>query len=138
MRRDLARRLVRFLMVGGFNTGLVYLAFKGLLAIGVHYLAAAAIGWAVGVGVSYVLNRSFTFEMTHKPQAREFGAFVGGYLLQLAVGQATYWVLIGLLGLDEDIAFLCNLVFTTAISFLFMRFVVFRHRPPQPSPAAHG
>jgi putative flippase GtrA len=137
MRRVLARSLWRFLLVGGFNTLVVYLVFKGLLALGLHYLAAAALGWAVGVGISYVLNRGFTFEVTHKPHSREFAVFVGGYLLQLAVGQLAYWVLMGVLGLSADIAFLCNLVITTAISFAFMRFVVFRHRP-QPSPAAHG
>ena len=126
MNRELVKRLLRFLLVGGFNTLVVYLAFKGLLALGVHYLVAAAIGWAVGVGISYVLNRSFTFEVTHKPHSKEFGAFVGGYLMQLVVGQATYWVLMGVLRLNADIAFACNLVFTTAISFLFMRFVVFR------------
>lgn len=137
MRRALVRNLWRFLLVGGFNTLVVYLAFKGLLAAGVHYLIAAAVGWAVGVGISYALNRSFTFEVTHKARPKEFGAFVGGYLLQLALGQLMFWVLMGLLRLDADIAFLCNLVFTTAISFLFMRFVVFRHRAPS-SPAAHG
>lgn len=129
MNRRLLKSLVRFLLVGGLNTALVYLAFKGLLAIGVHYLAAAAIGWALGVGVSYVLNRTFTFEVAHKAEPREFGAFLGVYLLQLGVGQLTYWILMGVLQLDADLAFLCNLVFTTAISFVFMRWVVFRHRP---------
>ena len=133
MKPPLLKNVVRFLLVGGLNTALVYLAFKGLLAIGTHYLLAAALGWVLGVGISYVLNRSFTFEVTHKPQAREFGAFVGGYLFQLGVGQVTYWVLMGVLKLDADLAFLCNLVFTTLISFVFMRWIVFRHRPVQPS-----
>ena len=126
MTRPLLKNLIRFGLVGGLVTGLVYLAFKGLLALHVHYLLAAAIGWALGVVISYVLNRSFTFEVAHKAQPKEFGTFVGGYLLQLAVGQATYWVLMGQLRLGADLAFLCNLVFTTSISFIFMRWVVFR------------
>jgi putative flippase GtrA len=125
MNRSLLNNLARFVLVGGFVTGVVYLVFIGLLKLGVYYLIASAIGWAVGVGISYVLNRSFTFGVTHKAQPREFGAFVAGYLLQLAVGQFTYWLLMGAIGLGPTLSFLCNLVFTT-ISFVFMRWVVFR------------
>jgi putative flippase GtrA len=133
MTPPLVKNLFRFLFVGGLNTGLVYLAFKGLLALHVHYLLAAAVGWAVGVVVSYILNRNFTFEVGHAADAREFGAFVGAYLFQLAVGQFTYWLLMGVLRLNADIAFFCNLVFTTIISFAFMRWVVFRRRPRESS-----
>ena len=129
MKPPLGKNLFRFLLVGGLNTGIVYLVFKGLLALDAHYLLAAAVGWAVGVLISYGLNRRFTFEVTHKAVPKEFGAFVGGYLLQLGVGQVSYWLLMGVLKLDADVAFLCNLVLTTAISFIFMRWVVFRHRP---------
>jgi putative flippase GtrA len=129
MKFPLAKNLLRFLLVGGLNTLLVYLVFKGLLALGLHYLAAAAVGWAVGVAISYVLNRRFTFEVSHKADLREFSTFVSGYLLQLGVGQVTYWLLMGVLDVGADLAFLCNLVLTTAISFAFMRWVAFRHRP---------
>jgi len=39
---------------------------------------------------------------------------------------AGYWLLIGVIGLGSDAAFLLNLIVTTTFSFLFMRFVVFR------------
>jgi putative flippase GtrA len=129
MKPPLKKNLFRFLLVGSLNTGVVYLLFKALLAMHVHYLVAGAIGWAVGVCISYVLNRTFTFEVTHKPEAKEFGAFVAGYLVQLGLGETTYWVMMGVLKFNADIAFLCNVVFTTGISFVLMRWVIFRHRP---------
>lgn len=129
MKTPLSKNLIRFLLVGSLNTGLVYLLFKFLLSLGVHYLVAGAIGWAVGVCISYVLNRTFTFEVEHKAHAKEFGTFVGVYLVQLAVGETTYWLMMGVLKLNADIAFLCNVAISTVISFVLMRWVVFRHRP---------
>jgi putative flippase GtrA len=128
--RSLIATLMRFGLVGGLVTGLVYLAFTGLLRLGVNYLVAATIGWALGVGLSYVLNRSFTFGVKERARPREFGAFVGGYLLQLGMGLVTYWLLMGVLRLNASLAFLVNLVGTASFSFVFMRWVVFTGRTP--------
>jgi len=62
----------------------------------------------------------------HKPKPKEFGAFVGGYLLQLGLGLFLYWLLMGVLGLEPTIAFLLNVAVTALFSFVFMRWVVFR------------
>ena len=78
MNRKLLDSLVRFGLVGGLTTGVVYLAFIGMLKSGIHYLVAAALGWAIGLGISYVLNRNFTFKVTHKAKPREYGAFNTG------------------------------------------------------------
>lgn len=128
MSRALLKKILRFGLVGGFVTGLVYLVFKAMLALGIHHLVAATIGWAAGVGISYVLNRSFTFGVTHRAEPKEFGAFVGGYLLQLGLGLTTYWVLMDLIGLSADLAFVANLFITSTFSFVFMKLVVFRGR----------
>lgn len=122
----LAGNILRFGLVGGFVTGMVYLAFIGMLALGVHYLVAAALGWALGLGLGYVLNRNFTFAVKHKAHPREYAAFVATYLLQLGLGQLTYWLLMGVLKWGPTVSFLVNLAFTASVSFVFMRWVVFR------------
>ena len=134
MNRGLLNSILRFGLVGGFVTGLVYLSFVGMIRLGVHYLAASAIGWAFGVGISYALNRTFTFAVPERARPKEFGAFVGGYALQLGLGTFAYWVLMGLLHLGPTVSFLINLVFTSTFSFVFMRWVVFRRSHPR---AAH-
>ena len=130
MKRALLNHVVRFLLVGGFITGVCYLVFIGMLKLGVQYLVAATIGWAVGIGISYVLNRSFTFGVATKAQPKEFGTFVGGYVLQLGLGLFNYWVLMGLVGLGPTVSFVLNLVLTSTFSFVFMRWVVFRRGLP--------
>lgn len=136
MKRALLKNLVRFGLVGGFVTAVAYVTFTGLLHLGAHYLVAATAGWAVGVGLSYVLNRTFTFEVGGRAKPREFGTFVGGYVLQLGLGLADYWLLIGVLKFGPSLAFVANLGLSAAFSFIFMRWVVFRR--PQPSAVAHG
>ena len=122
----MSTRPFRFLMVGGLTTGLNFLLFVGLTHLGLHHLVAATVGWAAGLAVSFVLNKRFTFEVRTRADAREVGAFIGGYLLQLGLGLAVYWVLIDGLGLRPSAAFLLNLVVVAVFSFAFMRQAVFR------------
>ena len=126
MTRSFLLPLLRFGLVGGFVTAVVYVVFIALLKLGMHYLPASACGWAVGVGLNYVLSRLFTFAVKERAHAREFMAFAVGALLQLALGLACYALLMGRLKLGATPAFLINLVVTASFSFLFMRQVVFR------------
>lgn len=128
MNRSLFESLFRFGLVGGLVTGLAYLAFMGLLRLGAHYLAASTLVWVVGVVVNYLLNRRFTFARVNSPTLREFGAFVGGNLLQLGLGSTIYWLLIGVMGWAATPAFICNTACTAAFGFVFMRWAVFPAR----------
>jgi putative flippase GtrA len=129
----LLKSLARFCLVGGLVTALAYLAFMGLLRLGLHYLLASAAVWACSVGLNYLLSRSFTFARTNGPGTREFAVFVAGNVLQLALGSANYWVLIGVLGAGPTAAFICNVPLTAVFGFVFMRWVVF----PSPRAALH-
>ena len=126
MRRSFLLPLLRFGVVGGAVTTIVYVVFIALLRAGMHYLSASAVGWAVGVGLSYGLNRAFTFAAKTPARPGEFVLFVVGAVLQLGLGLACYALLMGRLHLGATPAFLLNLVVTASFSFLFMRQLVFR------------
>lgn len=120
-------RLLRFGITGGVTTGVTYLGFLGLSRLGWHYLPAGVVSWAGGMLVSFLMHRRFTFGIrTQARQGREFGAFVGGALLQLGLGLAGYAVLIGQMKIATTPAFIINLVSTASFSFLFMSLVAFR------------
>ena len=121
----------RFLLVGGLTTGLNFLLFVGLVRLGLHHLLAATVGWLVGLLVSFVLNKRFTFGVRTRADVREVGSFLSGYVLQLALGLGVYALLIDGFGLGPPLAFAINLVLVAAFSFAFMRAAVFR-------PAASG
>lgn len=119
-------RIVRFLAVGGFLTLMSYLIFVGLLGLGLHYLIASTAAWATGIVVSYFLNKGFTFALGSDFVWREFGMLVTGYVLQLGIASIGYVILMDMLGFGATPAFLINLIFVAAFSFLFMQLVVFR------------
>lgn len=125
MSRPLLATFLRFLVVGSLVTGANYLAFTGLVRVGLHYLPSATAAWALGVVLNYGLSRTFTFAAKDSAHPREFGAFVSGNLLQLGMGLAFYWLLIDALGLSPTIAFLANGAAMAAFSFVFQRWVVF-------------
>jgi putative flippase GtrA len=119
-------RALRFLAVGAALTLLNYAVYVLCLKAGLHYLAAATLGWAVGVVVSYFANKSFTFAMGRTFVWREFLMLAGGYVLQLGLGLIGLYVLVDGLGFGEMPAFWINLIFTAGFSFLYMQFAVFR------------
>ncbi len=55
--------LLRFLLVGALNTVIgLFCVFAAASWLGLDYLLANAIGYAVGGGLGFVLNRSWTFQ----------------------------------------------------------------------------
>jgi putative flippase GtrA len=118
--------VVRFGLVGGFVTGVVYLVFIGLIQIGAHYLTAQAWSWLVGLALGYGLNRTFTFAVAKRVGLVELLLYLSCYLLQYALGAIGFWLWIDQLHFGPTLAFVCNVVITTIFSFVFMRGVVFR------------
>ena len=67
--------LLRFAAVGAITTMLDIVLFTGLVAAGAPPAPANLISYSCGIVVSYVLNRSWTFDVGHSPvQALKFGA----------------------------------------------------------------
>jgi putative flippase GtrA len=128
------KRLARFVVTGVIATGVTYVVLIGLMKLGAYYMLAGVASWASGLAVGFVLNRRFTFGITGRERrTRDFGLYLTGALLQLALGLGCYAVTIGWLRLNPTLAFVINLPITTAFSFLFLRFVAFR-RASAPTP----
>lgn len=56
-----ARQAAWFAIIGVVNTVLHFLVYQGLLTFGTPYLPASALGYAVGLVNSFILNRRITF-----------------------------------------------------------------------------
>ena len=98
---DRARQLGRFLVVGVGNTALSFVAYKLLLALGVWYVIAAPLAFAVGAVNGYIFNRRWTFAARDSTRARvlyvgvaALGAFSSSLLVLFfvrAVGMGRVW-----------------------------------------------
>jgi putative flippase GtrA len=132
----LLRRIVKFAMTGGLTTAVSYVIWILLLKL-VGYAIATVLAWIAAVALGFVINRRFTFGIAGpERRAADFGLFVVGALGQLAIGEVSYYVTIGRLGMAPTPAFLITLVLNTSFGFFFLNFVTFRRVTVASPPAS--
>lgn len=129
------KQLLRFAAVGVVNTALGYaVIFACMYLVGLGAVTSNVIGYAVGLIVSYLLNRSFTFRSAAPPR-REIIRFVAIFLLAYLANLATLVLLIRHAGVHEGVAQLIAGVVYFALSFVLNKYYVFAG--PQASVADH-
>lgn len=135
----LTLQFARFALVGVFNTvvGLTFIfAAKALLGWG--DLAANAAGYAVGLAVSFLLNRNWTF----RDRGRVSPAllrFLAAFLLAYLANLATVFALRDLAHVDSYLAQAAGVIPYTILFFLASRaFVFLDRRPPAAAASTDG
>lgn len=120
------RQLVRFAIVGVGNTLISFVSYRLLLAVGVPYLAAAAVAWAAGAVNGYVFNSRWTFAAPDSARARIL------YVLVAAAGAGSSSLLVLLFargaGLPKVEAFLAAVPLVTLATFIANRVWTFSAR----------
>ena len=113
----------RFVLAGGGNTALTYLAYLALLnAVG--YPAAFSLAFAAGVVISYLLNAWFVFKTPlswHK-----LVQFPLLYLVQYLAGLLVLNLLIEQAGIGERVAPIFNVVLMVPLTFFLNRWFLRR------------
>jgi len=94
---------LRFVAVGVSNTLLSTLVFAALFHLGVHYLLASSVAFALGALNSYVLNRRWTFR-SHDRRAPELARFACVQIVGLGVDLALLSGLVELAGIPHVVA----------------------------------
>jgi putative flippase GtrA len=126
IRIGFARRVIGYCLVGGLSTLVSYvltLALKSLIGIN----AAAAIAWIAAVLTGFVINRRVTFGLVGAEKRwLELALFTFGALMQLLLTLIGYWITLGRLHLDFNLAFAINIVTTTIFGFTYVNLIAFR------------
>ena len=120
------QQLARFLVVGVLNTMvglLVIYSAKWFFAFG--DVSANALGYVIGVIVSFVLNKSYTFK--HQGDVlRSAIRFVVVFLVAYSVNLTTVLLAINVAGLDTYLAQALGIPPYTLTFFVLSRFYAFR------------
>jgi putative flippase GtrA len=119
-------RLLRFGLTGLANSALGWAVIFGGLWAGMSGLAANAAGYAVGLVLSFTLNRRFVFGVTGKVRAPELLRFLAAFAIAYGANLAVLFAAEGMLGADNPLAQLPAIAAYVAIFFLLSQFVVFR------------
>ena len=115
----LAKKEFRFLLVGGLNTAVGYGSFAAIFYFSKNYKLAYVMSNIIGITHSYLWNNFYTFrqQSTKKMSIGEIARFLSVYLVSFCFGLFVLWLLVEQLGMNEYIAGLVQLVFTTLISW---------------------
>lgn len=116
IKKLLARREVRFLIVGGINTIVGYGAYALFLSLDINYLIAGTLSTIIGVANSYAWNRYFTFRSKDKALG-EIIRFSSVYLVSYLCSMAFLFVIVGQFGMNAYIAGVLNIIMTTLVSW---------------------
>jgi putative flippase GtrA len=132
-RQRVARRpgliqLVKYSLVGASNTLITFLIYIALIAAGIDYLLASAIGYAVGSANSYLLNYRWTFDargVSHRQTLSRF-AVVQGFGISANLG--LIYALVHDLGFGKAPAQAVVTLLVLTITFLMNRIWAFAKR----------
>jgi putative flippase GtrA len=133
--RSVLWQWLRFVAVGVSNTVLSWCVYATLEALGVPYLLASAIAFAVGALNSYVLNRRWTFHSRGRP-APEVLRFGVVQCVGLGVDLGLLAVLTQDVRIHHLIAQAIVFPVASAVTFLLSRQWAFRTQPSGVSSAA--
>jgi len=129
-------QFAKFGIVGISNTLLTFLVYTVLLKVfGVWYLAASAIGFAVGAVNGFLLNRRWTFR-GHVGDSRTPLRWMVVQSCGLGLNEALLFLWVGAVGLDKLVGQALATAVVTVVTFLANRAWTFRMHP-DPRPRAN-
>lgn len=130
-------RVLKFGSVGIVATLVHYGIATGFAELGgIGMVTANLIGWVVALLVSWHGHRHFTFSKTEFGRASPL-MFAAVSVFAIGVSSGVAYVM-GLLAAPPYIGLLFAIGIIPAMTFLGHRFVVFRHRLPQPGTPSAG
>lgn len=120
--RNEIQRLFRYGSVGIITNVTLYLVFILFLRLGLTPSVAAGVCYGLGVGISYLLNRRWTFSSTDSHR-RDIPKFILAYGVGLVSTMLTITLLI--LWLPPELAQIVNIGLTALVIYVSLRFFRF-------------
>lgn len=130
----LADERVRFILVGGVNTGVAYLLFLAFeAAFGGRYLLSLVLSYVFATLLAFALHRRFTFGVSGRERlVADFLRFESVYVVMFGVNAALLLLFIELAGWPSWLAQAVIVVITTVGSYLAHKFFTFTRRRSSP------
>lgn len=119
-----------FGMVGVTNTLLSYSVYALLVWLGAHYLIASGTAFILSVAWSYMLNNRFVFKESEGENRIWWKILLKIYasyaVSGLVLANILLYVWVGLLAVNEYLAYFINLFFTIPLNFILNKYWAFR------------
>lgn len=115
----LTKDVFRFLIGGGLNTVITYLAYLFLLLF-TNYQIAYALSWVIGLLIIVIFYPAKVF-VGSQNSWKKIAILIGQYVLVFFCGLQCLKALVMYIALPEQVAALFTMGFTTVLNFLLMR-----------------
>lgn len=135
--RGVRAQVARFLAVGGVTAALDFGVYRILLLLDVSITPAKACGFVIGTGVSYLLNRAWTFGAQGHAPIRFLLLYTVTLVVNVVVNAAAVAGLDGVAG-RITLAWLVAQAVASAMNFIGMQRYVFARRTPAGVAPAEG
>jgi dolichol-phosphate mannosyltransferase len=129
IRRLVENQFARFCAVGASGYAINLAVYAALLAVGLHYLGAAAIAFLVAAASNYVWNRAWTFRASEAPVLRQGARALVVSALSLGANQLFLVTLVAA-GAGHLAAQAVAIVLATPFSFVANKLWAFTSGPP--------
>ncbi|MEJ5364639.1 MAG: GtrA family protein [Desulfosoma sp.] len=123
----------RYVLVGLVNSVVGYGVIFGLLSLGANPYLSNASGYAVGITVSYILNKRFSFR-SRKPDRTAFPLFVASLAVAYLANLAVLFALLRWGAVNPYLAQLLAGGVYTLVGFLGSRYIAFGSKHVQNAP----
>lgn len=120
---NLKNKFIKFLGAGVINTIASYLVYV-FLVLFFNYQISYAIAFVFGIGLSFVLNTRYVFEV--EQTFKKFSLFPLVYLIQYLLGVLMMNFVIELVGINKFIAPLVVTVCLLPVSYLLSKKILVR------------
>lgn len=117
-------RLARYGLVGLFTNGSIYLLFLAMIWTGMYPVLASGLCYGLGVALSYLLNRRWTFNSKGKHR-QDIPRFLLAYGVGLIVTLVSMWGLIQIM--VPELAQLVTAAITAGSIYTSLRILRFGH-----------
>lgn len=119
-------QFIRFILVGIVNSGLGYgIIFACMYLAGLSPELSNVIGYMIGLVVSYLLHRNFTFRST-QIRSTEFVCFAVVFLIAYCANLVTLIVLVRTMGVHAGLSQVIAGVVYIGTSYLLNKYYVFQ------------
>jgi putative flippase GtrA len=119
----LIRQFGRFVVVGVSNTALSLVAYAALVGLGLNYLVAGGVAFALGAANGYLLNRRWTFGAGASSAPLKYLVVQSG---GLGLTEVLLWLFTTAAGAGRIIAFIVTAPVVTIVTFAANRSWTFR------------
>ena len=120
------RHLILYGLIGSFSSGLDFGVYTLLVSVlSWNYILSNCLSVVVGIVTSFILNRSYNFQVTNKT-AQRFSIFIFVGLTGMLLSNIILYCCVDLMHLNKVLSKLLSIVPVVLLQFLINKYITFK------------